>query len=322
MTSSDFTEPFPGPALPSRPSPAGPSFPGSQTDDAAAGDPRLCDADFFATPTSPPSPLLLSAGRRATGLLSFDFDGTLVHPPEILHPPAQFHQALTTLRARGVAWVVNTGRNLAYALDGLAEAGLLATPPDFLLLREQEIWQPDGHGHWTDCGDWNQLGRSAFQTWHQRHETLLATIRGEWETLGRGTWLCEDDDPAGLMGWDASAIEAFVPRLWELRAEHPELTWQRNGIWLRFCAAGYDKGSILKHLAQRLGVPRERIFAIGDNFNDLEMLHPEVAGRFACPGNTVPAVAQRVAERGGWLLDPPASYGVAEALERLLDEGW
>lgn len=271
---------------------------------------------------APPAELRLADGSRATALLSFDFDGTLIHPPEILRPPAEFHDALAILRGRGVAWAVNTGRGLHDALEGLHEAGLLDPGPDFLLLREQEVWQPDGAGHWADCGDWNLRGRANFAAWRNRHAELLGDIRAEWEALGRGVWMAEDDDPAGLMGWDASAIEAFVPRLWELRARHPKLTWQRNGIWLRFCAAGYDKGSILAHLARRLGVARQRVFAIGDNFNDLEMLHPDIAGRFACPGNAEPTVRRRVEERSGWVLDPPASYGAAEALRRLADEGW
>ena len=37
-------------------------------------------------------------------------------------------------------------------------------------------------------------------------------------------------------------------------------------------AQGADKGSALRALAERLGIPREKVMALGDNGNDVTML--------------------------------------------------
>lgn len=255
-------------------------------------------------------------------LLSFDFDGTLVEPPEILEPPAEFFRHLQTLRSKGAVWVVNTGRNLKHALEGIEEAGLMPLQPDYLLLREQEIWEPDGNGGWRDCGNWNQMGREKFAAWLEEHQQVLSEIRQNWEQKDVGRWIEDEEDPAGLLGWTEAAIEEFVVDLQQWKRRYPRLSWQRNGVWLRFMVEGYNKGTTLQWLAQRLEISKKRVFAMGDGWNDLEMLDSEVAARFACPGNAVSEVSCRVADRGGWLFGRPASYAVAQALERLIAEGW
>jgi Cof subfamily protein (haloacid dehalogenase superfamily) len=58
-------------------------------------------------------------------------------------------------------------------------------------------------------------------------------------------------------------------------------------------ARGVTKGKTLKEWAQRRGIPRENIMAIGDNWNDREML--EFAGRPVVMGNSVAELKSR-----GW----------------------
>ncbi len=42
--------------------------------------------------------------------------------------------------------------------------------------------------------------------------------------------------------------------------------------WIEIFPKGTDKGSTLKWLADRYGVPRQKVFSIGNDFNDLHML--------------------------------------------------
>ena len=49
---------------------------------------------------------------------------------------------------------------------------------------------------------------------------------------------------------------------------------------MEFMGIGVNKGNALKWLAQYLGIDESEVIAIGDNYNDIEML--ECAGLSAC----------------------------------------
>ena len=76
--------------------------------------------------------------------------------------------------------------------------------------------------------------------------------------------------------------------------------------------AGVDKGSALRELADRLGIPMEQVMAIGDNDNDVPML--KVAPISVAMGNASPAA--RDAAR--YLTLPNDRFGVAEAIHAIV----
>jgi hydroxymethylpyrimidine pyrophosphatase-like HAD family hydrolase len=92
------------------------------------------------------------------------------------------------------------------------------------------------------------------------------------------------------------------------------LGYQRNTIYLRFGHRGFQKGSTLTRLARHLGIPASRIFAAGDNLNDLPMLDPQVAAYLACPGNSHPVVRETVRHHGGYIARAHTGEGLCEAL--------
>ena len=76
------------------------------------------------------------------------------------------------------------------------------------------------------------------------------------------------------------------------------------------------KGHALRRWAEQHGVPREQIMAIGDNYNDLEML--EFAGLPVIMGN-----ASEELKQSGWRVTASnAESGVAAALEDVLQAGF
>jgi hydroxymethylpyrimidine pyrophosphatase-like HAD family hydrolase len=90
------------------------------------------------------------------------------------------------------------------------------------------------------------------------------------------------------------------------------LTWtkylRRNVSILDVMNRGCSKGQALKYWAERCGVARNEVMAIGDNFNDLEML--QFAGRPVLMGNHCEGL-----EGPGWHLTLPADEdGVAAAI--------
>lgn len=76
------------------------------------------------------------------------------------------------------------------------------------------------------------------------------------------------------------------------------------------------KGHALRRWAEHHGIPREQIMAIGDNYNDLEML--EFAGLPVIMGN-----ASEELRQSGWRVTASnAASGVAAALEEVIQAGF
>ena len=81
---------------------------------------------------------------------------------------------------------------------------------------------------------------------------------------------------------------------------------------LDILASNCSKGHALRRWAEDNGIPREQVMAIGDNYNDLEML--EFAGLAVVMGN-----ASEDMKQSGWKVTSSNSEnGVARALEELL----
>jgi hypothetical protein len=77
---------------------------------------------------------------------------------------------------------------------------------------------------------------------------------------------------------------------------------------------GCDKGHMLARLATRLGIPRERVSAVGDWFNDLGMF--AYAGRSFAMGQAPDVVHQRATDR--LRATSATGGGIAEAIAALI----
>ena len=85
--------------------------------------------------------------------------------------------------------------------------------------------------------------------------------------------------------------------------------------FLEFVAPGVSKGRAIRYLSRRLGVPLAATMAIGDQWNDLEML-AEVGHGAAMP--TAPLAVRSVAR---YVAPPVADEGVAAMIEALVLPG-
>jgi hypothetical protein len=81
--------------------------------------------------------------------------------------------------------------------------------------------------------------------------------------------------------------------------------------FLEFVAPGVSKGRAIRWLARRLGIPLAQTLAIGDQWNDIEML-AEVGHGAAMP--SAPAPVRAVAR---YIAPAVADQGVADMIERL-----
>ena len=249
-------------------------------------------------------------------LISLDFDGTLSLADRNPSVDPAIHAALAAWRKRGACWMINTGRSLAHTLEGLEE-GAFPDPPDFLITRERDIYVPNALGRWQAFGDWNARSDAAHTELFHEASALLDDVRKflEYETLA--TFFDVPEEPAGIISSSDEEMDQICAFIDPMLSAFPDLRYERNSIYLRFSHRAFNKGSALAHLSMALGVAPSRIFAAGDNYNDLTMLDPRIAAHLACPANALPQVHSHIAAHGGYRARLPGAAGIAEALLRL-----
>ncbi len=113
---------------------------------------------------------------------------------------------------------------------------------------------------------------------------------------------------------EAWLLSSDLARLVELhRTEYPA----RDLSILDILPPGCSKGVALEKWAAIRGIPPAEIMAIGDNFNDLEMLN--LAGRPVVMGNSAPDLLLLASTRG-WEIAPGNDQdGVAQIIESVLE---
>ena len=249
-------------------------------------------------------------------IISTDFDGTL-HADEETPPVPQRLQALIRqLQDQGAKWVINTGRDFDSLTQGMNGAEL-EVQPDYLVVLEREIYVRED-GHYAPWQDWNGACRLA-------HAELFARIQPDmprlvdWITERFTVTLFEDDySPLWVIARSNGDADAIHAHFAEYCRQVPDLAVVRNEAFAAFAHAAYNKGVSLGEIANRLGVPAERVFAAGDHFNDLPMLSREFAGCLVAPDNAILAVKEKVRAQDGYVSQEPWGHGVACGLEYYL----
>lgn len=275
-------------------------------------------------------------------LIALDVDGTLLDSRQQVSQ--RNAQAIAAAAARNIVIVLATGRRYSFVLP-IAEAlnvdcflitsnGALvrrragAVHGRQLLPRERAravvealpeyaaqlviTFPREGPGELVmeAIDDGGDERRRAFSGWLERNRAALAFCSP--------VSACLTEDPVQLMyGGTPAQIGAIVSRLTG-HVIHSQVTCLQTlyprrdlGI-LDILDRGVNKGAALARLAAELGISRERVFAVGDNYNDLEML--EFAGHAVLMGNAHPEM-----RRAGWYETADNDHdGVAEALARML----
>jgi Cof subfamily protein (haloacid dehalogenase superfamily) len=273
----------------------------------------------------------------ARALFATDLDGTLVDRDDAIHP--EDRRAIARARRRGVAVTIATGRLTSrthpvarqLALDAplvCADGGVIACAATERVLSRRAISIEQVE---RILAAFARHGLSSFVFTHgsihscERGRAHHAYVQG-WarditthaDVLAAEAWRSEPDATVMLVGiGDQAAAAEVEAALAPLADQVDSLGFGYAGLRvLRFVSRGTSKGAALAEVAGQLGVPRERVAAIGDWYNDTSMFG--WAGRsFAMPHapDDVKARASdvlpgRAAGRGA----------IAEALEAWLDE--
>lgn len=128
------------------------------------------------------------------------------------------------------------------------------------------------------------------------------------------------EEPEGvekiLLIAEESVLDKLAPILKQCYGEKIHITKSKPNF-LEITNCSVNKGVALAILAEHLGIAQEEVMAIGDSFNDLEMI--QYAGTGVAMGNARPEIK----EQANIVTVSNEEDGVAEAIERyiLRDEG-
>ena len=251
-------------------------------------------------------------------LISTDFDGTLFAEFENPPIPVQLQELIGDLQARGVKWVINTGRDMSGLMEALGRAKI-SVEPDYLVLVEREIHCHDGV-RFVGLAEWNAECTRSHEQLFTRIIPDLPRIT-DWINKRFHATVYEDPfSPFCLIAGNKVDAETINKYLEEYCQGIPDLTVVRNDVYSRFSHADYNKGSALEALTRRLKLTPEQVFAAGDHWNDLPMLSRKYAHWLGSPVNAIDPVKAQVREQGGHVSELHCGFGVAEALQIALEK--
>ena len=144
--------------------------------------------------------------------------------------------------------------------------------------------------------------------WSQEYERI-ASVRIEQGDLL--TLLAQEPEGVEkiLLMAKESGQDQLAPVLRQLYGEKVHIS-KSKPCFLEITDCSVNKGVALASLAERLGIAREEVMAIGDSFNDLEMI--EYAGLGVAMGNAHPEIQAKA----DIVTASNEEDGVAEAIER------
>lgn len=275
---------------------------------------------------STPQPIL------PISLIALDIDGTLVGDDMVIGPDTR--RAVRAALARGVSVSIVTGRMVSSAMRFALELGLSAPvvgyqgglirampEPGSARIGRLLLHRPLGPAAARAVVEWtydqgldphiNHLERFILRADDPRAEDYSAFMGARAELV--------EDLPASIVHPVTKVLAVGVPPLpveiapvararfmgvADVTISHPK--------FLEFVAPGVSKGHAVRWLARRLGVLLGATLAIGDQWNDLEML--AVVGHGAAMPSA-PAAVQAVAR---YIAPPLSEEGVARMIEALV----
>jgi Cof subfamily protein (haloacid dehalogenase superfamily) len=279
-------------------------------------------------------------------LVAIDMDGTLL-PTFGKAVSERTIRALRAVQEAGITVAIATGRRTNYTAPLLEGFGLRADMP--LITSNGAVTRTLGGESMDRCHMEARVARGLCGLL-RGYGALVFTFdrpgRGELVleelelTHGRiSLWIeanrnaievvkpLEDALPDGqnpIQGMVTGTIEkmrlaelALKASEWNLACESVRTEYPARDLSiLDLLPQGVSKGWALERLAARLGVDRKETMAIGDNWNDVDML--EWAGQAVMMGNAAQEL-RTMAKMRGWKQAPPNDQdGVAHVLEAAL----
>ena len=287
-----------------------------------------------------------SARKFSIRMVAIDIDGTLL-PTRGTVISERNRQALRAAEAAGIEIVIATGRRQAFSMPILSAVGLR---PETILISSNGSITRNFAGDLLErsvlgletaralCGVLRPFGSTvmtfdregkgslvieSFETLHRRIQLWVDANRASLlEVVPLERALDNGDCPVqamvcGTMDAMRKAEETLAANS---LAEHFELHRTaypaRDLCIVDILPPGCSKGTALEKLAKSRGLLREQVMAIGDNFNDVEMM--EYAGTAVVMANSARELLEMALERDWTLTGTNDEDGVAQVIDSLL----
>ena len=253
-------------------------------------------------------------------VIFFDIDGTVVDDETQIIPQSTV-EAVRLLRENGHLPVVNTGRPIGHVdprVQALDFSGWICSCGMELILDGEMIYRD--YPSEEDCRQLLELShrcRMAIQT--EGQDSLLFDAEMPYTTFA-----LREAERLKQQGLRVEPMQEaqdirFVKfitydtpdcrRAEFVKAAEPlfEATFRANTM-IEFVKKGHSKAEGVERFLQKLNVPREKTFAIGDSENDLPMF--AMAGTTICMGNGV----EKLKAAADYITDPVLEDGIFNAL--------
>ncbi len=250
-------------------------------------------------------------------LIATDFDGTIFQENETPPIPVELQTQINFLRSRGCKWVICTGRDLRFILDGLA-AAKLHLYPDFLVTVEREIYFRNGCSY-KPLIQWNDRCKQIHDELFTKVYPFVPELMNALNEKFNARTFSDDFSPLCIIAPDNNTMDKICAYLLEFCKTIPGLDLMRNDVYARFCHRDFNKGTTITEISRFLGLQADSVFAAGDQINDLPMLDKNVANYITAPSNAVDVVKYAVIQQNGYLSSKPAGAGVLDGLRFYLN---
>jgi len=270
-------------------------------------------------------------------LIPIDIDGTLLNPQFQISDTDLV--ALRRAHAQGIEVILVTGRRHTFALPIAQQLGFdlwlitsngsitrslagetfhrdllpQSTCRDLVRVmqefRGQTVLTFDNEGEGTIVLERLQELEGSIQRWLQKNMEYIRFVVPIEDSLTTDPVQAMFCGPVNLMRQALAVLADCGLPITVLRTEYPG----RDLSIVDVLNAGCSKGHALERWAAYRSIGREQVMAVGDNYNDIEML--AFAGHPFIMGNASPELLER-----GWTLTRTnAESGVAAAIEHLMD---
>lgn len=257
----------------------------------------------------------------------FDIDGTLINVPEgLMSPTEETISALKRFQDQGNLIFIATSRGeLPFHADGIQFDGFIGEDGHYItykkevlfddlftvdeVKRQMEVYrQFDGRcmysGHqncWCDCweDEYIQKHRIAFSHTTAKPDNLIESFRAEdMKVIACCVMFKNVEDLR-------QAYEA-------LKDDFTMVVYETGIIRMDVYRKGFKKGTAVRYMYEKLGIPKENTYAFGDGINDVEMM--ELVGHSVAMGNAV----EELKAVAGEVTDDVMSNGIARYFEKYL----
>ena len=119
----------------------------------------------------------------------------------------------------------------------------------------REIYLPNKFGRWVGSEDWNKRCEREHHKLFRQCRKVLKRLKQWVEAETAAVWGIQKEEPAGIVASTASEMDMIVRKIDEEIESKTALSYQRNGIYLRFSHKHFHKGTAMLEVARLMGLP-------------------------------------------------------------------